>query len=301
VEYVNEYIRETMKDRVSTVSAILPVVKRLLPADEFEGLLQASAVHSVGAGMIVVDTQAIGIGQSSLPKGISPNGGVELVSIPGGSFLMGSPDGVDEKSEHPQHTVQIKPFRLGRYPVTNEQYRHFLQANPQAQEPLYWGDRRFNQSQQPVVGISWEDAQKFCAWAGGRLPTEAEWEYACRAGTASQFHWGDDEGMAADYAWYGEDWEKSSTHAVGEKRPNPWGLHDMTGNVWEWGQDIWHVNYQGAPGDGSAWMTGGDENRRVIRGGSWFYFPAYLRSAYRLRYYPDSRGNYLGFRLAQDI
>ena len=301
VEYVNEYIREPMEDRVSTVSAILPVLRRLLPADEYEGVLQASAVHSVGDRMIVVDTQAIGIGQASLPTGISPNGEVELLSIPGGSFLMGSPDGVGEKSEHPQHLVQIKPFRLGLYPVTNEQYRSFLQANPQAKEPLYWADRRFNQSQQPVVGISREEALHFCAWAGGRLPTEAEWEYACRAGTATQFHWGDDEVKAADYAWYGEDWEKGSTHAVGEKLPNPWGLYDMTGNVWEWGQDIWHENYQGAPTNGSAWETGGEKGRRVIRGGSWSSIPEALRSAYRSGYSPDSRYGDIGFRLAQDI
>ncbi|MFZ4703563.1 MAG: formylglycine-generating enzyme family protein, partial [Candidatus Methylumidiphilus sp.] len=293
-------IREPMEYRVSTVSAILPVLRRLQPADEFEGLLQASAVHSVGAGMCVLDIQAIGIGQASLPTGISPNGEVELLSIPGGNFLMGSPDGVGRESEYPQHRVQIKPFRLGRYPVTNEQYRSFLQANPKAQEPHYWGDRRFNQSQQPVVGISWDDAQKFCAWAGGRLPTEAEWEYACRAGTATQFHWGDDEGKAADYAWYGDDWEKGSTHAVGEKLPNPWGLYDMTGNVWEWGQDIWHENYQGSPGDGLAWMLTGDENRGVIRGGSWINLPAYLRSAYRGRFNRDIRYGNLGFRLAQD-
>ena len=152
-----------------------------------------------------------------------------------------------------------------------------------------------------MVGISREEALHFCAWAGGRLPTEAEWEYACRAGTATQFHWGDDEVKAADYAWYGEDWEKGSTHAVGEKLPNPWGLYDMTGNVWEWGQDIWHENYQGAPTNGSAWETGGEKARRVIRGGSWILDPDNLRSANRYGINTDYRDFNIGFRLAQDI
>ena len=297
VEFISEYTREPMEDRVSTVSAILPVLKRLMPTDESEALLKRLPTNDATVSILEETGQFDGSVQIELPNYFTANGNVELLSIPGGSFLMGSPDGVGRESEHPQHTVKIKPFRLGRYPVTNAQYRSFLQSNPNIKEPKYWADRRFNQSQQPVVGISWKEAQKFCAWVGGRLPTEAEWEYACRAGTATQFHWGDDEGKAADYAWYGEDWEKGSTHAVGEKLPNRWGLHDMTGNVWEWVQDVWHGNYQGAPEDGSAWEARGDQVARVVRGGSWDFNLVSSRCAVRHGNRPDLRNDDLGFRV----
>ena len=225
------------------------------------------------------------------------NGNVELLSIPGGSFLMGSPDGMGKEREHPQHLVTIKPFWLGRYPITNAQYRSFLQANPNVKEPAYWANRRFNQDQQPVVGVTWEEALKFCNWVGGRLPSEAEWEYACRAGTATSFHWGDDVAQAAEYAWFGEDWQKGSTHAVGEKQPNPWGLQDMIGNVWEWVQDVWHEDYQGAPEDGSAWESGGDQGFRVVRGGSWNNDQDGSRCAVRGRDQPGSGRANCGFRV----
>jgi formylglycine-generating enzyme required for sulfatase activity len=146
---------------------------------------------------------------------------------------------VAAECERPQHEVAIRPFLLGRYPVTNEEYARFLEAHPKSPEPKYWADRRYNQARQPVVGVEWKEAKRFCAWAGGRLPTEAEWEYACRAGTTTAFHWGDDEGQAAEFAWYGEN-SGGATHPEGEKRPNPWGLHDITGNVWEWIADVWH-------------------------------------------------------------
>lgn len=230
----------------------------------------------------------------------SDPGNVEILRISGGTFLMGSPLGKGYDVENPQYEVTIKPFCLGIYPITNQQYRRFLEVNPGIKEPGSWADRRFNQDRQPVVGISWEDAQRFCAWAGGRLPTEAEWEYACRAGTVTEFHWGDDWDLAKDYAWFGEDWRQGSAHPVGEKQPNPWGLHDLTGNVWEWVEDVWHEDYQGAPTDGRAWTQGGNQGLRVIRGGSWYDNQENLRSANRFRFNPGDRDNDLGFRLAQD-
>jgi len=228
----------------------------------------------------------------------SRNGEVELVRIPGGRFLMGSPQGQGNNDEHPQHEVIIQPFYLGRYPVTNEEYARFLKAKLGTPEPKYWADRRYNQARQPVVGVSLPDAQKFTQWAGGRLPTEAEWEYACRAGTATAYFWGDPAADINEYAWY---WDNAggSPHPVGEKRPNDFGLYEMTGNVWEWIQDGWHEDYQGAPTDGSAWEQG-KNGRRVVRGGSWNDRPEFLRSAYRGVGDPVGRG-ILGFRLAQDI
>jgi formylglycine-generating enzyme required for sulfatase activity len=230
----------------------------------------------------------------------SRNGGVELVTISAGRFLMGSPSGVGYDHEHPQHEVNVHRFLLGRYPVTNAEYRRYLEANPDGKEPKYWGDRRFNQDHQPVVGVDWDDALRFCAWAGGRLPSEAEWEYACRAGTATKFHWGDDEASAVEFAWFGDDGNNGVTHPVGEKRPNLWGLHDLTGNVYEWIQDAWHDSYEGAPVDGSAW-TEGDDSRRVLRGGSWVTNPGTLRSANRHWDTLEGRFSDLGFRLAQNL
>jgi formylglycine-generating enzyme required for sulfatase activity len=179
----------------------------------------------------------------------------ETVTIPSGTFLMGSP--ADEKGhfgdESPRHLVEIEyDFEMGKYPVTNEQYALFLEANPDHPKPAFWDNPKFNQPDQPVVGVSWHDAQAFAEWAGGRLPTEAEWEYACRAGSTSRYHFGDDEDCLGDYAWYGENSE-GATHPVGEKLPNSWGLYDMHGNVWEWTADIWHSDYENAPNDGSPW------------------------------------------------
>ena len=326
VKYLQEFTCNPQQETFQTVLAFINYLKKLLPSKEISVVLKhlSGALDKFGHAdtnsmleLFLKRDSGQRANEAELTTFFTTNGNVELLTLPGGSFLMGSPDGVGEKSEHPQHRVQIKPFRLGRYPVTNAQYRSFLQANPNVKEPDFWGNRRFNQDQQPVVGVTWEEAQEFCVWAGGRLPTEAEWEYACRAGTATQFHWGDDEGKAADYAWYGEGWEKLSTHAVGEKLPNPWGLHDMTGNVLECGQDIWHENYQGAPADGSAWMTGRrkvdgsewmtgrrDETLWVVRGADWRSKPAHLRSASRGRVVREDYGGgsmNLGFRLAQDI
>lgn len=232
---------------------------------------------------------------------LSRNGNVELLLIPGGRFLMGSPAGAGYDDERLRHEVEIRPFYLGRYPVTNEEYGRYLAANTDAKEPDYWADRRYNQARQPVVGVDWEEAKRFCEWAGGRLPTEAEWEYACRAGTTTGFHWGDDEGQAGEHAWFSGN-SGGAIHPAGEKRPNPWGLHDLTGNVWEWTEDDWQGDYEGAPTDGSA-RTGKDRagGRRVIRGGSWYSVPADLRSANRGRGTPGDRYGALGFRLAQDL
>lgn len=230
----------------------------------------------------------------------SHSGKVELVYIPGGRFIMGSPKGKGyEQLEYPQHEVTIQPFYLGRYPVTNEEYARFLKANPGKPEPIVWSSRHFNQARQPVVGVSWRDALAFADWAGGRLPTEAEWEYACRAGTTTAYYWGDSDEGIGEYAWYSAN-SGRATHPVGEKKPNGFGLYDMAGNVWEWVHDCWHDHYQGAPDDGSA-VGVGEEGRRVFRGGSWSNVPGFLRSAYRDGDAPDNRGGTLGFRLAQDL
>jgi formylglycine-generating enzyme required for sulfatase activity/predicted amidohydrolase len=206
---------------------------------------------------------------------VTARGGVELVFIEGGEFLMGSPP--EEEGRYPdeqQHQVKVSSFWLGKYPVTNEQYGRFLRENPDIEQPGFWGDRRFNQPQQPVVGVTWDEAEMFAKWAGGRLPTEAEWEYACRAGTKGARY---DDDLDA-IAWY---WPNTGFGAqpVGQKKPNAWGLHDMLGNVWEW-----------CSGMGSA---------RVVRGGSWGSLARLVRAAFRHGDVPTSRSVHLGFRLAR--
>ncbi len=231
-------------------------------------------------------------------------GGVELVLIPGGTFRMGSPASDTEgyNDERPQHDVRVPTFYLGLHPVTNEEYGRFLNANPDVEEPKYWGDRRFNQARQPVVGVSWDDARRFAEWAGGRLPTEAEWEYAARAGTTTRYWWGDEVGKNnANCAGCGSQWDGKQTAPIGSFQPNPFGLYDMLGNVWEWMEDCWHDSYEGAPTDGKAWPAGDTCAPRVVRGGSWYVKPAHVHSAYRTGTVPDDRISYKGFRLAQDI
>jgi sulfatase modifying factor 1 len=230
----------------------------------------------------------------------SRKGGCELVLVPGGRFEMGSELGPSD--ERPVHEVHVPAFYLGRYPVTNEEYARFLEENPGTKEPAYWADRRFNQPRQPVVGVSWNDAKTFAEWAGGRLTTEAEWEYAARSGGKKEEWAGTSEESAlGDYAWYSAN-SGDKTDPVGKKKPNGLGLYDMTGNVWEWVEDCWHESYEGAPADGSAWLEAGGGNcgRRVLRGGSWFNKPRYVRAAYRAGDDAVNRNCNLGFRLAQD-
>jgi formylglycine-generating enzyme required for sulfatase activity len=225
-------------------------------------------------------------------------GGYELVRIPAGKFLMGSPETEDDRfdREGPQHEVTVTDFYMGRYPVTNEEYGRFLEANPGIKEPEFWGYRNFNQSRQPVVGISWDNAKKFAEWVGLDLPSEAQWEYACRAGTTTRFYTGDTEDGLLRAGWFIKN-SGERLHAVGEKESNEFGLFDMHGNVWEWCEDHWHQYYENAPNDGKAWVDKVCSSDRVLRGGAWSNSSGLCRSAYRIRDDPSSRFEVIGFRL----
>jgi formylglycine-generating enzyme required for sulfatase activity len=216
--------------------------------------------------------------------------------------MMGSPkyERGRFRSEGPRREVKVPDFYMGRFPVTNEEYARFLKANPDMSEPAFWADRQFNQPGQPVVGVSWEDARRFAAWAELRLPSEAEWEYACRAGTRTRYYTGRNESDLDRAGWYAKN-SGNKLHPVGEKEPNKFGLYDMHGNVWEWVEDDWHGNYDSAPDDGRAWI---DEPRgayRVFRGGGWDYGARICRSASRDFGEPGFRYRYLGFRLARSV
>ena len=222
----------------------------------------------------------------------------EMVVIPAGSFDMGSNDNTDER---PVHRVNVPSFLIGKTEVTQGQWRAVMGSNPSSFSQC--GDDC------PVENVRWDDAQDFAGRLSQktgktyRLPSEAEWEYAARAGTSTKWSFGDNESQLSDYAWYLGNSKRwfggAQTQRVAQKRPNAFGLFDMHGNVWEWTQDCWHDNYTGAPSDGSAWTTGCSGSYRVLRGGSWGGFPAVLRSAYRGGDSPGYRGGGNGLRLVR--
>ena len=221
----------------------------------------------------------------------------KMIHINGGRFEMGaqSDDGEAYGDEIPLHLVQVKSFLLGATPVTFEQYDFYSQATKKP----FPKDEGWGRKDRPVINVSWEDAQGYIQWLNQetgrhyRLPTEAEWEYACRAGTTTKYSWGDE----FYYSRYANNNHKHTT-PVGSFLANPWGLFDLHGNVQQWCEDRWHFNYEGAPNDGSAWLAG-DADARVLRGGSWDSFARYLRSSYRTDCRPSVRDSSVGFRIAQ--
>ncbi|MGF1547357.1 MAG: SUMF1/EgtB/PvdO family nonheme iron enzyme [Thiotrichales bacterium] len=232
--------------------------------------------------------------------------GPKLVVIPAGRFVMGSPVSEERRqpNEGPQHEVRIpKPFAIGAYPVTFTEFDAYCAA---LGEPPP-GDEGWGRGQRPVIHVSWGEAVAFCHWLSDktgrcyRLTSEAEWEYACRAGSNTRYAWGDQPGQGralCDGCCEASD--RQRTTSVGQFPANAFGLFDMHGNVFEWCQDRWHSTYAGAPGDGSAWELGGS-NERVARGGSWLDQPQHLRSANRYKYQPHDRFDFLGFRVVRDI
>ncbi len=238
---------------------------------------------------------------------MSTRGEIELVAIPGGKFWMGSSDEEIARlkrenaslaeyfeRESPRHEVTLSPFFMAPTPVTNAQYARFLEAIPSAAKPEHWADRRYNQPEQPVVGVSRKEAQRFCGWAGVKLPTEAQWEYACRAGTDTRYWSGDKESDLERVGWFDKN-SGGALQSVARKPANPFGLYDMHGNVWEWCAD-WYGSYSKVPQQDPAGPGGG--SGRVVRGGCFWGDADWCRSAYRSWWRPSDRGNVLGFRVA---
>ena len=227
---------------------------------------------------------------------------LELVTIPGGAFGLGSPPGQGYADEQPQHRVTITPFWLARCPVTQAQWQAVMGYLPPC---------RFAAGNRPVENVSWDDAGAFCERLSARtgrsygLPGEAQWEYACRAGTTTPFAFGPT--LTTDLANYNGQFTyraepkglyRHETTPAGSFPPNAFGLFDMHGNVWEWCADPWHDNYQAAPSDGTIWSLGGDPVYRVARGGSWHDTPDVCRSATRLKAMASEGDDIFGFRVA---
>jgi formylglycine-generating enzyme required for sulfatase activity len=239
-----------------------------------------------------------------------------MVAIPPGRLVMGSPPDEAERrdNEGPQHLVELEGFWMGQTPISQAQWRQVMGTNPSE----FQGDRT-DRDQRPVERVSWEESMAFCAMLRERtgrhysLPSEAQWEYACRAGTTTPFHCG--ATLISELA----NFDASSTYGAAPKGvvrretsqqdqfpANRWGLLDLHGNVWEWCLDEWHSSYDGAPKDGRAWLErqgssrrepDGRRGARLLRGGSWYLNPRGCRSADRYNYRPDYRGNFIGFRV----
>ncbi len=229
---------------------------------------------------------------------------LEMVAIPGGMFRMGSPTGQGFDDERPLHNVSVAPFLMGQYPVTQKQWRAVMDWDP---------PYRCTGDKHPVDRVSWKSAMDFCARLSKRtgrnyrLPSEAEWEYACRAGTHTPFYFG--ETLTTDVANYVGEHTYSQeqkglyrhvTTEVGSFPPNAYGLYDMHGNVWEWCADTWHDDYSGAPGDGRVWQAR-NKDSRVLRGGCWHDPPGLCRCAARLKSGMSDGEDYFGFRVALDM
>ena len=259
----------------------------------------------------------------------------EMVVVPAGHFVMGSTkaerarlieSGVSAswfKDEQPRHRVTIRRFAMGKYEVTRGQYEAFVRETGRGSgvcsvfagstwedEPsMNWRNPGFEQTaRDPVACVSWDDAKLYVAWLSRktgkryRLPSEAEWEYAARAGSRTAYWWGDAIGRnKANCKGCGSQWDGKRTAPVGSFRPNRFGLYDVHGNTNEWSEDCWHKNYTGAPANGRPWTTGDNCSERVLRGGSWDNIPRAMRSANRGSNDTGLRGDLIGFRVARTL
>lgn len=214
------------------------------------------------------------------------------VLIPAGEFLMGSPEGVGTSDQYPQHMVYVDSYYIDKHEVTVGQYKDFAKDTGRQMrgQPLRSTD------QHPASHVTWDDADAYCKWAGGRLPTEAEWEKAARGATTTKWSFGDDESKLGEYAWYSQN-SGGGAHPVGQKKPNQYGLYDMHGNVWEWCSD-WNSEdyYKSSPAKNPKGPAEGIA--RIVRGGSWNVLGDYLFSSNRLSGKSDESNDFIGFRCA---
>lgn len=301
-------VREDYENEMGRSTAKAPTVEHIhgWPADKVQAL-QRMAAGALGLPVFFRD------------KLKSGGEGPEMAVIPAGAFMMGSPryESRRDEDEGPLHHVSFdRSFAFGRFAVTFDEYDRFCELTNRPKPDDYgWG-----RGKRPAVAVSWEDAQSYCEWLSNqteqvyRLPTEAEWEYSCRAGSAKPFWCGDFISSLKEANFNGGfiyimgiklpnllGVFRKGTAPVKAFKQNPFGLYQTHGNVHEWCQDVWHDNYEGAPSDGSAWLEAGDQNLRILRGGAWISYQSSLRSAHRFRNAKNIRHNTVGFRLAMSI
>jgi formylglycine-generating enzyme required for sulfatase activity len=285
---VDNYIEVVQSLKGISISTALPQNKNI-------GSFSKPEVQNIGNTGIYEESKKHEISKTFT----SPSTGMEFVLIPAGEFMMGSPSGEEDRNddEGPVHKVTIKnSFYMSKYPVTQKQWKKVMENNPS----------HFRGEDLPVESVSWIDVQEFVKKLNDkedtdeyRLPSESEWEYACRAGTTTRYSFGDDKSKLRNCAWYFDN-SDGKTHYIGQKDPNAWDLYDMYGNIWEWVQDIGHKNYKDAPLDGNPWNIGYNSNR-VFRGGGWSGFSKSCRSSARLADSPRMRNGRLGFRLLRQL
>ncbi|MBD1890357.1 bifunctional serine/threonine-protein kinase/formylglycine-generating enzyme family protein [Coleofasciculus sp. FACHB-SPT9] len=296
------------------IKAITP--QKLSVAPTILNIPQASPLKTFDFDVVTVNAQGMETNRcrmqakyfsEDLDRGMT----LEMVEIPGGTFLMGSPDMEKKRNsnESPQHQVTVAPFFMGKFTVTQAQWKAVANL-PKINRDIQPDPSYFKGTNRPVENVSWHDTVEFCARLSKktgksyRLPSETQWEYACRAGTTTPFHVGDTittnlanyDGNST-YASEPKGKYRLQTTEVGSFLPNAFGLYDMHGNVWEWCADIWHPSYKGAPNDGNAWESEGDNSFRLLRSGSCINDPWDCRSAVRGRNQPDSNSRYFGFRV----
>jgi formylglycine-generating enzyme required for sulfatase activity len=306
---LTEPVPQSSTNKVEPLAQTANPPKSVLPAFEFDVVtisLEKGGLFGLGAPQVKTRSRraTAKYRREDLGSGVS----LDLVMIPGGTFQMGSPVGQGGDSEGPQREVAVNPFMIGRYPITQAQWR-VVAALPKVARDLEVDPSSFKGSNRPVEKVDWEDAIEFCQRLSKhtkrkyRLPSEAEWEYACRAGTTTAFHFG--ETLTPELANYDANYTYESgpkgqcrkeTTNIGSFPANAFGLHDMHGNVWEWCQDHWHDNYVGVPMDGSAWLSVNENAKRLLRGGSWNFNPFNCRSANRFKIARNSRYFSIGFR-----
>lgn len=294
-------IKELGGDRAPTGTETTPAASpRLPPApaqvpENAQSVAPGTAAVTVGAPTASSDSRKPGDTFRDCPD--CP----QMLAVQPGRFSMGS--NRNRPDERPEHAVTIPhPFAMGVYEVTNGEWDACVREGVCRYSPKETADARL-----PIGNLSWDDAQQYLQWLSGktggkyRLPTEAEWEYAARAGTTTNYWWGDTKGKArANCTNCGSPWDGKGASPVGSFQPNAFGLYDANGNLWEWTADCWNDSYKGAPADGSAW-TRGECLSRVLRGGSWNLDADYMRSSRRSTYDRDVRYYLNGLRVAKDL
>lgn len=292
------------------VLTALPDIKPFLKPSEFETATLVP-IRTSGLNKVICEVKRMRQWAESFAEDLGDGVLLEMFSVSGGGFFMGSLNSEKEraKGEGPQHSVTVRSFFMGKFLVTQAQWRA-VAALPKVEQDLEPEPAKFQGLDRPVEQVSWNDAVEFCARLSQktgrfyRLPSEAEWEYACRSGTTAAFHFGETilpelanySGKTA-YGFGAKGVDRQQTTSVGEFSANAFGLYDLHGNVWEWCLDHWHDNYKGAPNNGSAWLSEREELDRVVRGGSWHSAPQNCRSASRDRCRPEAQNQVVGFRV----